>query len=308
MRTKTITATRKSTNKLPTKRTTRKKYSMNPISNRTKRSSRSNRSRYFRIPDSMDEPLQSLFETIVPQRKKTPSPFESIVLQNSPIQNMVELNSNAIHYLVDFAGTDTVIDAIISNNDPNKDIGKETKIILGSDKFDSIDKDMIKNILYSKNAGTEATHWVYYDKTGYEHNSYNKKHQPSGTNGFCQSFAILYMLGHTSNKKIFKNMVKKLEPNQYEENNLIVIRFWKYIITEWFKYEYIKDWCVNIWKEINDEKIKDFSKTTRVSKVGPMKPLLDDSSKIDKTFILNLMDYLETNIKTITEKINKNIF
>ena len=305
MRTKSITATRKSTNKLPTKRTTGKKYSMNPISNRTKRSSRS---RYFRIPDSMDEPLQSLFETIVPQRKKTPSPFESIVLQNSPIQNMVELNSNAIHYLVDFAGTDTVIDAIISNNDPNTDIGKETKIILGSDKFDSIDKDMIKNILYSKNAGTEATHWVYYDKTGMQHNSYLKKHQPMGSNGFCQSFAILYMLKHTSHSKEFRKMVKQLKPNQYEDNNLIVIQFWKYILKEWFHYDDLMDWCIDIWKQINDEKIKDFSKTTRVSKIGPMKPLLDDSSKIDKTFILNLMDYLETNIKTITEKINKNIF
>jgi hypothetical protein len=256
----------------------------------------------------MDEPLQSLFETIVPQRKKTPSPFESIVLQNSPIQNMVELNSNAIHYLVDFAGTDTVIDAIISNNDPNTDIGKETKIILGSDKFDSIDKDMIKNILYSKNAGTEATHWVYYDKTGMQHNSYLKKHQPMGSNGFCQSFAILYMLKHTSHSKEFRKMVKQLKPNQYEDNNLIVIQFWKYILKEWFHYDDLMDWCIDIWKQINDEKIKDFSKTTRVSKIGPMKPLLDDSSKIDKTFILNLMDYLETNIKTITEKINKNIF
>ena len=162
--------------------------------------------------------------------------------------------------------------------------------------------------MHSKNAGTEATHWVYYDKKGVQHNSYLKKHQPMGSNGFCQSFAILYMLQHTSNNKMFKNMVKKLQPNDFENNNLIVIRFWKYIITEWFQYEDMKEWCIDIWKQINNEKIKDFSEITRVSKIGPMKPLLDDSSKIDETFILNLMDYLETNIRTITEKINKNIF
>jgi hypothetical protein len=286
-------------------RNTRRKYNAIALPNRNNGTKR----KYFRRT-SFPEPSVSPFETIIPKIPKmkktpTPSPFETMVLQNSPIQNVVELDSNAIHYLVDFAGTDTVIDAIISNNDPNKDIGEETKLILGSDIHNI---NPIQNILHSKNAGTEATHWVYYDKKGVQHNSYLKKHQPLGSNGFCQSFAILYMLKHTSHSKEFRKMVKQLKPNDFENNNLIVIQFWKYILKEWFHYEDMMDWCIDIWKQINDEKIKDFSKTTRVSKIGPMKPLLDDSSKIDKTFILNLMDYLETNIKTITEKINKNIF
>ena len=306
MRTRTIT--RKSTSKLPAKRNTRKNYKSTPtlIPYGTKRTSRS---KYFRRPsNSINESLLLPYETIVPQTKtkmeKTPSPFENMVLQNSPIENVVELDSNAIHYLVDFAGTDNVIESIIFNYDLNQDPGKKTKIILGS----QINGTIKKNILYSKNAGTEATHWVYYDQNGKEHNSYMKEHQPKGSNGFCQSFAILYMLQHTSDKKVFKKMVKKLEPNEFEKNNLIVIQFWKYILKKWFKYEDIKEWCINGWKEINDEKIKDFSETTRVSKVGPMKPLLDDSSKLDEKFILYLIEYLETNYKTITEKINKNTF
>jgi hypothetical protein len=110
--------------------------------------------------------------------------------------------------------------------------------------------------------GGGSGHWTYFDDTGYELNSYLLGHQKPGTNQFCQSFALIYMINKFGNTKWFSELLSvnnipasdrtdDKEAEIWGHNIRVVLSFWSYFINELG--DDMTDWCINQFKEINDE-------------------------------------------------------
>ena len=96
----------------------------------------------------------------------------------------------------------------------------------------------------------ESGHWIYYNDKGELYNSYQLDHQSYGSSQFCQTYAMLYMLGD-ANPFIKKKFTDRLKSgiNNYGNNIRIVVKFWRYI----FKYDkLLTDWMISEVKSIND--------------------------------------------------------
>ena len=81
-------------------------------------------------------------------------------------------------------------------------------------------------------------------------NSYYFDHQKNGSEHFCQTYAILYMLGH-NNVYMKKKFTDKLNPgiNNYSNNIKVVVSFWRYM----FNFSKpLKEWMINEVKSINN--------------------------------------------------------
>ena len=94
--------------------------------------------------------------------------------------------SGMIQWLIDLAGTDCIIEQII-----NKFTNCKTIKIINVVKLPNKPR---ANTIYYISADNNVGHWVYYSSDRIEYNSYKLGHQNPGTNQFCQSFAIMYML------------------------------------------------------------------------------------------------------------------
>ena len=95
--------------------------------------------------------------------------------------------SSMIQWLIDLAGTDCIIQEIINKFTTCKNI----KINNNLSKLPL--KPSPKTIYYLSSDST-CGHWVYVSSDKKEYNSYKLDHQNPGSNQFCQSFAIMYML------------------------------------------------------------------------------------------------------------------
>lgn len=150
-----------------------------------------------------------------------------------------------IQWLIDLAGTDEVIDVIIDNFCYKKKIEQIRNI----KKIPDDNKTYIDSIIYKSETGNVG-HWVYKNRKGIIYNSYKLKHQKEGSNQFCQSFAIIYMLYDCcAELKIF---MKNLKPGiEYYGNNIrTIVNFWKYL----FYYDNsLTEWLINEVRNINEE-------------------------------------------------------
>jgi len=154
----------------------------------------------------------------------------------------------------------------------------------------NINESKINNIKSSivfvendKNIG----HWVYYDNNGIMNNSYYFDHQKNGSEHFCQTYAILYMLGH-NNVYMKKKFTDKLNPgiNNYSNNIKVVVSFWRYM----FNFSKpLKEWMINEVKSINNYDIK-----------HNYLHITNDSEKIDKKRINELLRYIYINSDEIS--------
>lgn len=91
--------------------------------------------------------------------------------------------SGMVQFLIDFAGTDSVIEAVCDNHSSSK-----INFLYGK-----VCKNKTKTLWY-KSSDRTMGHWVYIDRLGIEYNSYTLGHQKSGSHQFCQTFALIYML------------------------------------------------------------------------------------------------------------------
>jgi hypothetical protein len=94
--------------------------------------------------------------------------------------------SGMIQWLIDLAGTDCIIEQIINKFTNCKNIKIINVVKLPN-------KPRAKTIYYIS-PNNNVGHWIYYSSDRIEYNSYKLGHQNPGTNQFCQSFAIMYML------------------------------------------------------------------------------------------------------------------
>ena len=108
--------------------------------------------------------------------------------------------SGMIQWLIDLAGTDCIIEQII-----NKFTNCKTIKIINVVKLPNKPR---ANTIYYISADNDVGHWIYYSSDRIEYNSYKLGHQNPGTNQFCQSFAIMYMLFDVG-----KSSLSDLQPN-----------------------------------------------------------------------------------------------
>jgi hypothetical protein len=128
-------------------------------------------------------------------------------------------------------------------------------------------KKIIKDKATAKAKGEEYEagplppgHWIYFDKSGKKWNAYVFDHQRDGTNQFCQTFAILYML-HDKPSRIpdfSTDLQKKTDKNigsNYTHNIRVAIEFWRYIFENGDPE--LKIWMFDRLKEINNNYISE---------------------------------------------------
>ena len=122
--------------------------------------------------------------------------------KNNYIYSRSELSS-MIQWLIDLAGTDCIIQEIINKFTTCKNIkinNNFSKLPLKPSPktiyYLSSDGNVGQSCNTSLNTSNLFTcgHWVYVSSDKKEYNSYKLDHQNPGSNQFCQSFAIMYML------------------------------------------------------------------------------------------------------------------
>ncbi|CAK9059407.1 unnamed protein product [Durusdinium trenchii] len=152
-----------------------------------------------------------------------------------------------LQWLLEFAGTDLVIEAILHHLSPSVSAGQRRLLFLGED----------------------VGHWVYCEKDDGEWNSYKLMHQKPGTHQFCQSFAQIYMLANIIPSKEFGGttafeLLKSLKegPENYGSNVAVVARYWSSVLRELGKSKELEKWLLKELRSIN-ESLREHNKGCR---------------------------------------------
>lgn len=185
--------------------------------------------------------------------------------------------SENIQWLISLGGTAELIEKI-------GELFCSTKqsVIMSMDK--SVSNDIKSSIVYIQK-NKETGHWIYYDNNGIINNSYELGHQKIGTNHFCQTYAILYMLGNNNNF-MKKKFTDKLKPCEYGNNIKVVVMFWRYMFN---LSKPLTNWMIKEVKSINNYDIRhNYSYIT------------NNSEEIDKKLIYNLLRYISINSDEIS--------
>ena len=187
-----------------------------------------------------------------------------------------------VQWLINLAGTVEMIDAII-----HYFCKTPQSIILNINK--SSNGQSYKSAMVYTSSNNISGHWVYYDSLGNLYNSYDLDHQKPGSNQFCQTYSLLYMLG--DNSDVFKKgFTDKLIPgsDNYINNIKIVVNFWHFM----FKYsEPLFDWMLAEVKSINNNVLANNEKSY----------ISRDSSKIDKKRIIRLLISINNHAEEIAQ-------
>jgi hypothetical protein len=182
-------------------------------------------------------------------------------LQEDNTNSIISLNRNEIsknvQWLVSLGGTIEMIEKIIEIfSTPNQ------TILINTHKSPEL-LNLKSTMLYISN-NNDSGHWIYYNSNGTIYNSYDLDHQPYGSAQFCQTYAMLYMLGENSPiiKRKFTNKLKSGSSN-YANNIKVVVKFWRYI----FRYDkLLRQWMISEVKSINNyDVINNYSFITRNS-------------------------------------------
>ena len=187
-----------------------------------------------------------------------------------------------VQWLINLAGTVEMIDAII-----HYFCKTPQSIILNINK--SSNGQSYKSAMVYTSSNNISGHWVYYDSRGNLYNAYDLDHQKPGSNQFCQTYSLLYMLG--DNSDVFKKgFTDKLIPGSgnYINNIKIVVNFWHFM----FKYsEPLFDWMLAEVKSINNNVLANNEKSY----------ISRDSSKIDKKRIIRLLISINNHAEEIAQ-------
>lgn len=152
--------------------------------------------------------------------------------------------SRKVQWLIDLAGSDNVIEALVDYFCETK---KNKPKIVYKNKFDKKEKN---TIIFKSGLDQSFGHWIYFNSKGVKMDPYELGHQKNGTNQFCQSFAIIYMLSDGCD--FGKTYIDKLKAGeqQFGNNIRVVINFWQYI----FHYQLsLTNWLIEEVRAINNE-------------------------------------------------------
>lgn len=180
--------------------------------------------------------------------------------------------SEKIQWLIDLSGTDEFMDLL------KDEFTEDVKIVKGLDKTYNG-----KKTLYFYTQNQESGHWYYVNKEVQQMNSYTYGHQKKGSNQFCQSFALIYMLtdfGHPEyfNRLVSANNVDETKKCEIWGNNIeVVLSLYYDLFMNYFDLQQ-QEWIINELKDI----IKENKKNNRRNKT---KETLDDSNPITMKLI-----------------------
>jgi hypothetical protein len=220
---------------------------------------------------------------------------------DTPVELTRDELSGKIQWLIDFAGTDNIMEAVVEYFIKCKNIKRETV----NGELDP--KAKYKNVMIFNTRTGDVGHWIYFSNTGQEYNSYKLGHQKPATNQFCQSFATLYMLKNCGIKSVpdFYGRLQSAESNmrlseKYEKwgyNIEVIIDMWKWIFGKW---SIISIWLLDEIKKINND-YKAINARTRVNN-KKMTLIDDDSNNITMALITSKLDDIVAHKVLIAEK------
>lgn len=152
--------------------------------------------------------------------------------------------SRKVQWLIDLAGSDNVIEALTDYFCETK---KNKPSIVYKKNFDKKEKN---TIVFKSGMDQSVGHWIYFNSKGVKMDPYELGHQKNGTNQFCQTFAIIYMLSDGCDfGKIYIDKLKAGE-NQFGNNIRVIISFWQYI----FHYQLsLTNWLIEEVRAINND-------------------------------------------------------
>jgi hypothetical protein len=139
--------------------------------------------------------------------------------------------SSMIQWLIDLAGTDCIIQEIINKFTTCKNI----KI---NNNLSKLPLKPSPKTIYYLSSDSNVGHWVYVSSNKKEYNSYKLDHQNPGSNQFCQSFAIMYMLFDVANDSIKTNIdLHNLFQQKLEWSDYIIkiVNMWEYFLNNGLK-------------------------------------------------------------------------
>ena len=255
-------------------------------------------------------------KTISRVSKKSLSSIDNLLV-NKVIQELTKLSqhvvvpkkkvdsrnflSGQIQWLIQFAGTENIMEAII--NDFTDSSRKVTIIKENNSKFkhDAVKKSRIlKNVIYFKTSDGVTGHWIYFDINGDEHQSYGFGHQVDGTNQFCQTFALIYMLKDFGHTIFFDKLIstkgkdKSQHAKIYGDNIKVAVSFWYYFI---FEGPVERAWIITRFQDINNEfKTENQSNTRLSAKITLIAP---KSADITEDLIKSKLQYIYDNSESI---------
>lgn len=222
---------------------------------------------------------------------------------DTPVELTRDELSGKIQWLIDFAGTDNVMEAVVEYfvNSKCKNVKSETV----NGELDP--KAKYKNkIIFNTRTG-DVGHWIYFSNTGQEYNSYKLGHQKPATNQFCQSFATLYLLKNCGIPSVpnFYGRLQSVDSNmrlteryqKWGHNIEVIIDMWKWIFGEWSS---INAWLIGELKKINDD-YKAINARTRANN-KKMTLIDDDSNNITMALITSKLDDIVAHKVLIAEK------
>jgi len=230
-------------------------------------------------------------------RAKKPTVVET------PVELTRDELSGKIQWLIDFAGTDNIMEAVVEYfvKFNYKNVKRETV----NGELDP--KAKYKNkIIFNTRTG-DVGHWIYFSNTGQEYNSYKLGHQKPATNQFCQSFATLYLLKNCGIplvpdfygrlQSVNSNMRLSEKYQTWGHNIEVIIDMWKWIFGEWSS---INAWLIGELKKINDD-YKAINARTRANN-KKMTLIDDDSNNITMALITSKLDDIVAHKVLIAEK------
>lgn len=216
-------------------------------------------------------PIKTSTKTPIKTPTKTPIKTPIKMLNRSQL-------SKKIQWLIDLGGTIQLIDAVINNLCGNN------KIKIDDSGKSRVDK---KEMLVFKKGSGDSGHWVFYDNKGNELNSYDLHHQKSGTNQFCQTFALIYASSYC-NKEYKKKFFNHLKEYDFANNIRVAVSFWRQLFTNHFPE--FTDWLIEEVKSINEVAIEiDKNDRRHTSDFTITK----NTSEINLPFILHLLDDID---------------
>lgn len=193
---------------------------------------------------------------------------------------------------MDFAGTDVVVESIMS---------AFGLVELGKDIFRISEKSEKKRsrkprLLFS---GSDAGHWVYFNRRGKQFNSYELHHQRSGTHQFCQSFAQIYMLADL-NPEFGRQFFDELKQNQFGHNIKVVIDYWRTVLQEMSEDDLFAEWALEEFVSLDRQYIEHNKQNRRQS--AKLARIAEDDQPITFALLFSKLDEIEAYVDQIAEK------
>ncbi len=185
--------------------------------------------------------------------------------------------SAKIQWLIDIAGSKNVIEAVIHYFTKCK---KHKPRFLTTDNLSTNYKN--KLVFYTKDG--ETGHWIYFDRKGIEWNSYKLLHQPEGSNQFCQTFALMYLLKDRG-IKLVPRFAARLEQQCRNNNLCVAVDFWRWVFDFMFNNPLTNAWLNTVFAELNASYKMYNSTCQRLSNHMKLLP-----ERIDKFIINDLLD------------------